>query len=77
MKSSRIPFQSIKMANSLSHTGHGADSSDILRIELHDLLEKAHCVAHSRLSKAQEALKELRQIIEQIPPRKGMNVCTE
>lgn len=63
------------MTNPLSHAIYGADSPDMFRIQLHDLLEKAQSAAHSRVSKAQEALQELSQIIEQIPPRQGINVC--
>jgi hypothetical protein len=71
---SRNRSQSHGMTDALRQSDHGADGTNILSLQLHELLEKTQRTAQCRMSKAQNALQQLRQIIEQIPPRDGMSV---
>lgn len=70
----RSRFHSNSVTDASGLIVHGADGPNILRLQLHDLLERAKCTTQPGMSKAQDAVQELRQIIEQIPPRDGMNV---
>lgn len=63
--------------NAMSKIGDGAESSNVLSLQLHDLLEKAHYAARSRMAKTQDVLQELSRIIEQIPPCERTNVRIE
>lgn len=76
-ETNRSRYHSDNVTDTLSQIGRGVDSSNVLRLQLHDLLEKAHCKAQSRMTKAQDAVQELRRIIEQIPPRDRISVRVE
>ena len=49
----------------------------MLGLQLQELLEREHRTAEARIAKAQDTIQELKQIIEQIPPREKMRVGFE
>ena len=57
--------------------GCGAENSSVLGLQLQELLEKAYRTAQARMTATHDAIQELRQIIEQIPPRERMPVSVE
>ena len=73
----RSRYHSDSVTNLSSQIGLGPESSNILRLQLHDLLEKVHHMARSRMTKAQDAVQELRRMIEQIPSSARISVCVK
>lgn len=72
--SNRSRYHSGYMIDPLSQLGCRAKISNILGLRLQELLEREHHSAQARIAKAQDAIQELKQIIEQIPPREKMSV---
>lgn len=73
----RSRYHSDNVTDALRQIGCGTESSSVLGLQLQELLEKARRTAQARMTNAQDALQELRRIIEQIPPRERMRVSVE
>lgn len=73
----RSRYRSGSVTDALSQIGYGAENSGVLGLQLQKLLEKARRTDQARMTNAQDVVQELKQIIEQIPPRERMRVGVE
>lgn len=75
--SNRSRNQPSNVIDTISEMGCGAENSNILGLQLQELLEKERRTTQARVANAQDVVQELKQIIEQIPPREKMRVGVE